>query len=170
MKKSWPIFSILCGASLLLSSANYARAESSQKALERGKYLVTASGCNDCHTPHFPEKAGNVPEAEWLTGVPVGYRGPWGTSYAGNLRLVAANLNQAGFITRLRSGIFMPPMPGHVTKMMHEEDLAAIYQFIRSLGAKGETMPAALPPKVEPKTPWIDFMPHMPAGEQAPAK
>ena len=44
---------------------------------ERGRYLVRISGCNDCHTPRFPELGEKVPESEWLTGVPVGWRGPW---------------------------------------------------------------------------------------------
>lgn len=51
------------------------------------KYLVQIGGCNDCHTPGYPQTGGNVPLPQWLTGVPVGYRGPWGTTYASNLRL-----------------------------------------------------------------------------------
>lgn len=44
---------------------------------ERGKYLVLIGGCNDCHTPGFIESDGKGPaESEWLTGSPVGFRGP----------------------------------------------------------------------------------------------
>jgi len=49
--------------------------------LERGKYLVVVGGCNDCHTPNYPETAGKVPEADWLAGSAVGFQGPWGTTY-----------------------------------------------------------------------------------------
>ncbi|MFP5286311.1 MAG: hypothetical protein ACLGI9_11290, partial [Thermoanaerobaculia bacterium] len=31
--------------------AEVAPAKSAQSAIERGKYLVTVAGCNDCHTP-----------------------------------------------------------------------------------------------------------------------
>ena len=56
-------------------------------SVERGQYLVQIGGCNDCHTAGYAEKAGNVPESEWLIGAPVGFKGAWGTSYAANLRL-----------------------------------------------------------------------------------
>jgi mono/diheme cytochrome c family protein len=54
--------------------------------IERGRYLVKITGCNVCHTPGYTQKAGKVPEKEWLTGDRLGWRGPWGTTYAGNLR------------------------------------------------------------------------------------
>ncbi len=31
-----------------------------------GSYLVVVGSCNDCHTPHSPETAGQVPKSEWL--------------------------------------------------------------------------------------------------------
>jgi len=33
-------------------------------------------------TAGYPQKAGNVPEHDWLEGDAVGFQGPWGTSYA----------------------------------------------------------------------------------------
>jgi mono/diheme cytochrome c family protein len=56
----------------------------------RGRYIALIGGCNDCHTAGFPQKGGEVPEAEWLLGNPVGFRGPWGTTYPTNLRLTQA--------------------------------------------------------------------------------
>ena len=53
----------------------------------RGRYLITIAGCNDCHTPNYPQSGGKTPEKEWLTGDALGWRGPWGTTYAPNLRL-----------------------------------------------------------------------------------
>lgn len=35
-----------------------------------------------------------VHESEWLVGMPVGFRGPWGTSYPKNLRLTAQQLSE----------------------------------------------------------------------------
>ena len=40
-----------------------------QALFGRGSYLVNAiGGCNDCHTPGYGMKNGQVPEALWLTG------------------------------------------------------------------------------------------------------
>ena len=44
------------------------RAEARGCAGRRGRYLIQVGGCNDCHTPAYPEKGGKVPEAQWLTG------------------------------------------------------------------------------------------------------
>jgi len=46
-----------------------------------GRYLVVISGCNDCHTDGYLMTEGKVPEENWLTGSPVGWHGPWGTTY-----------------------------------------------------------------------------------------
>lgn len=48
--------------------------------VERGRYLVKTSGCNDCHTAGYAESGGNVPEKEWLSGNQLGWCGPWGTT------------------------------------------------------------------------------------------
>ena len=55
--------------------------------VERGRYLVQVGGCNDCHTVGYLESGGTVPEPQWLTGGRVGYKGPWGITYAPNLLL-----------------------------------------------------------------------------------
>ena len=49
---------------------------------------MATSGCNDCHTAGYMQKDGQVPETEWLTGDSMGWQGPWGTTYAANLRLL----------------------------------------------------------------------------------
>lgn len=56
--------------------------------LERGRYLIKTTGCNDCHTQGYTESAGRVAESRWLTGSSLGWQGPWGTTYAVNLRLL----------------------------------------------------------------------------------
>jgi len=89
-----------------------APAAPAQSPVERGKYLVTVGGCNDCHTPkkmgpNGPEAdmtrelSGN-PQTEKLAAVPPGliasdkwltivnnhlgaWAGPWGVSFAANL-------------------------------------------------------------------------------------
>ncbi len=52
----------------------------------QGRYLVMMSGCNDCHTHGYMQLEAKVPESDWLTGESVGWYGPWGTTYAINLR------------------------------------------------------------------------------------
>lgn len=80
-----------------------------QSPVERGKYLVTAMGCNDCHTPWTMGAAGPEPDmSRMLSGHPAGvtlpaapaapeawptavsatmtaWSGPWGTSFTANL-------------------------------------------------------------------------------------
>jgi len=138
-------------------------AEADGTDAERGRYLVTIGGCNDCHTAGYAESGGQVPESEWLTGVPVGFSGPWGTSYPANLRLVADRMDEAQFIARARSRL-MPPMPWFNLAVASDEDLGSMYRYIRSLGAAGAEMPAYVPPGTTPTTPYIVFVPQMPAS------
>ena len=53
----------------------------------RGRYVIATSGCNDCHTPGYMTNDGTTPEQEWLKGDALGWQGPWGTTYAMNLRI-----------------------------------------------------------------------------------
>jgi mono/diheme cytochrome c family protein len=138
--------------------AGQAADQKAQKTLERGRYVVATSGCNDCHTAGYPESGGKVPQAEWLTGSPVGFNGPWGTTYPANLRLLAQQLSEQQWMLRARSEM-RPPMPWFSLRDMKDEDLRAMYQFIRSLGAKGESAPAYVPPGQKIGTPYFEFVP-----------
>jgi hypothetical protein len=93
-------------------AADQKASRTEQALIERGQYLVTAAGCNDCHTPKKMTPSGPVPdEARLLSGQPsdeklpvvppnlfgqdkwgaitnnhlTAWVGPWGTSYAVNL-------------------------------------------------------------------------------------
>jgi len=85
------------------------RAPGSAAAVARGKYLVTAVGCNDCHTPSKmgpngpepdmslmlsghpssmalpPPPAPNGPWVAAVTASTTGWAGPWGRSYTANI-------------------------------------------------------------------------------------
>jgi len=126
-------------------------------AIERGKYLIMTSGCNDCHTPGFNESGGKVPVQDWLVGSPVGWRGPWGTSYPINLRNFINNFTEREWIKNAQTLQGAPPMPWWSLHAMKREDLAAIYAFVKDLGPKGEAMPAYLPPHIEPKPPYLQL-------------
>ena len=124
--------------------------------VKRGRYLVQIAGCNDCHTAGYPESAGKVDEKLWLTGSPLGWRGPWGTTYASNLRLVAKNMTEAQFVQRARSEL-RPPMPWFNVRDMTESDVRAIYRYLRHLGPAGTDMPAYVPPDKTPPQPYVQF-------------
>ena len=46
------------------------------KEIERGRYLTTVSGCQDCHTPGTMFGAPDF--ARQLSGSELGWQGPWG--------------------------------------------------------------------------------------------
>ena len=93
-------------------AAEHKAGVSSRTMIERGRYLVTLGGCNDCHSPKKMTPNGPVPDdALLLSGHPAdnkipeipqniigpdkwggifsndltAWAGPWGTSYASNL-------------------------------------------------------------------------------------
>jgi mono/diheme cytochrome c family protein len=125
--------------------------------IQHGRYLVKIGGCNDCHTPGYAAKNGEVDEKLWLTGDKVGWSGPWGTTYPANLRLLLAGMSQEQWITHARAMTPRPPMPWFNMRAMTDADLKAIYQFTRSLGTGGEAAPAFLPPGSKPAGPVIQF-------------
>lgn len=132
-----------------------------------GQYLTIVGGCNDCHTPGWAESNGKTPPAEQLTGSPVGYRGPWGTSYAANLRTVAQRATEDRWVqilTTADGGHGRPPMPWMNTAQMSDHDLRAVYRYIRSLGPAGKPAPRAVPPGGTPTTPYINFVPVTPGS------
>ena len=150
-------------------SAQVAASDAAQDArVARGRYLVTIGGCNDCHTPGYLETGAKVPEQEWLTGVAVGYQGPWGTSYASNLRLVLNSMTEAQWVKHARQER-MPPMPWFNLRVMTDEDLKAVYAFVRSLGSAGVAVPAYVAPGGKVNTPYFVFVPQVDA-KQASAR
>lgn len=134
-----------------------------------GQYLTLVGGCNDCHTVNWAESNGRTPPAEQLTGSPVGYRGPWGTTYAANLRSVVQRASEDRWVqilTTADGGHGRPPMPWMNTGQMNDHDLRAIYRYIHSLGAAGNPVPRGLPPGTTPTTPYINFVPIQPGSGQ----
>jgi mono/diheme cytochrome c family protein len=127
------------------------------KLVARGRYLAMIAGCNDCHTPDYLLKNGEVPEALWLTGSAFGWRGPWGTTYPVNLRLYMQSMTEQQWLERARTLKARPPMPWYVLHQMTQSDLRAIYRYVRHLGPAGEPAPAYVPPDKEPKPPYATF-------------
>lgn len=134
-----------------------------------GQYLTIVGGCNDCHTVGWAESNGRTPPAQQLTGSPVGYRGPWGTTYPANLRTVAQRASEDRWVqilTTADGGRGRPPMPWMNTAQMNQQDLRAIYRYIHSLGPAGNPAPRAVPPGTMPTTPYINFVPVQPGSDR----
>jgi hypothetical protein len=108
MKPNLPA-AILTLAAALLCGAASAQTAADEARLARGKYLVTTSGCNDCHTPwkmgpQGPEPDMSLmlsghpesmalppapkPQGPWIVSAAAtntAWAGPWGVSFTANL-------------------------------------------------------------------------------------
>jgi len=99
-----------------------------------------------------------VPEAQWLLGDgAVGFRGPWGTTYAPNLRKVAASMTESEWVKYARALKARPPMPWFTFNQWTDGDLRALHRYIRQLGPAGEAVTAFVPPDGTPKGPVIQW-------------
>lgn len=126
--------------------------------LARGDYLVRIAGCNDCHTAGYAEQKGDIDRTRWLLGSPLGCHGPWGTTYASNLRLSLSEMDEAQWLDYSAGLHTRPIMPDFLLRTMHEDDRRAIYRFVRSLGPAGEPAPAYLPPGQRPPPPYMELV------------
>ena len=153
-----PRHATLAAALLAIAATTAIAAGPDAAQVDRGRYLVRIGGCNDCHTAGYPEAAGKLPEGQWLTGSGVGFRGPWGTTYPTNLRLVLAPMSEAQWLARARSEM-RPPMPWFNLRDMTDDDLKAIYHYVRPLGPAGQPAPAYAAPGQKVDTPYIVFEP-----------
>jgi mono/diheme cytochrome c family protein len=161
-------------------------------AVERGKYLVTITGCNDCHTPKIEGPGGKpiLDEKRLLSGHPekapypswtpddmkqrnvvaltnpmmTAWGGPWGVSFATNLtpdkETGIAEWSEDHFIQAIRTGKhqgqangrdILPPMPWEDFKAMTDDDLKAVYAYLRSIPAVKNQVPLPVPPATAPE-------------------
>ena len=127
------------------------------RTIERGEYLVMITGCHDCHTPNFLVNGGKATQAEYLVGGKLGWRGPWGTTYPANLRLVFQTMSEDQWVAMAKEIQRRPPMPFFSLNAMSEGDVRAIYRYIRWLGPAGVPVPAYVPPDKEPPQPYVQF-------------
>jgi mono/diheme cytochrome c family protein len=142
---------------LLATAHSPALLAADSAGVERGRYLVTVSGCNDCHTPGYAPSEGQVDESLWLTGDSFGWRGPWGTTYPTNLRLLMHNLSEDQWLDLAHNLKTRPPMPWFNLNRMKDDDLRALYEYTRYLGPGGAPAPAYVPPGQEPNPPFAVF-------------
>jgi mono/diheme cytochrome c family protein len=134
-----------------------AKEPADESQIARGRYLVRTTGCNDCHTPGYIAAAGKLAESQWLTGdASLGFQGPWGTTYAANLRQLMHRMSVEAWTQHARRPA-RPPMPWFALRDMNDEDLAAIYTFIRSLGPSTTKVPAFAPPGTRVSTAVVKY-------------
>jgi mono/diheme cytochrome c family protein len=151
---------VTVAATLALSTPASAQ-QANNAAVERGKYLVRITGCHDCHSPKVQGMTPNLDLA--LSGRPAStplptetktevhaspdltaWTGPWGFSVASNLTPepttgIGTRYTEASFIATMRTGKkpngtpIMPPMPSDVYQNMTDDDLKAIFAYLRTL-------------------------------------
>ena len=138
------------------------KAQKKAERVERGRYLVSIAGCHDCHSPKVDAMMTPDP-ARMLSGRPAttqppmqganeirasldftAFAGPWGNSYAANLTPdpetgIGSRYDEAAFIKTIRTGkkpegeALAPPMPWPVYAKMTDDDLKAVFAYLRTL-------------------------------------
>ena len=142
----------------LTGVAQAAEKKADARQVERGRYLVDVGNCNDCHTAGFAPKNGEVPEKEWLMGDPnIGFAGPWGTTYATNLRLSLSKMTESQWVSYAKGLQTKPPMPWFNVRKWKEDDLRAFYRYVRHLGPAGQPSRPAIAPGAKPETAIIQW-------------
>ena len=144
---------------LAASGAPAWAAEPAAPSVEYGKWVSIVGGCQDCHTADYGEKNGVINPDTALKGNPVGYQGPWGTTYAFNLRLLAATMTEDAWVKFLQTFTARPPMPYYNVHALDEVQMRSLHMYIASLGAPGDPAPAYVPPGQEPTSPYLVFAP-----------
>lgn len=174
---------ISCNSGKSASSNNEGIAEmpapiSKESLVDRGKYLVTIMGCNDCHSPKKMGPRGpEIDSLHMLSGHPASMPvpdadpvtkkswvlfnhsmtaavGPWGTSFAANITSDATgigNWTEAQFFKAIREGKYkgmdntrplLPPMPWQVYANASDDDLRAIFAYLKSTPPVENRVPA----------------------------
>ena len=160
-----PAFRI--SACILLSclSVYDARAES---AVDRGKYLVTIAGCNDCHTPGY--FFGKPDFAHALSGSDVAFSIPGLGAFPGRNLTPDKDTGLGAWsddeiITALTRGIrpdgrkLAPSMPWRALAALSHDDAEAIVAYLRSLPAVNRAVPGPFKPGETPSLPVFMIVP-----------
>ena len=144
-------------------------------SVDRGKYLVSITGCHDCHSP---KSQGMTPDpARLLSGRPsttkmpskadgeihasldfTAFWGPWGQTVASNLTpdkatgLPGRGYNEKTFVQTMRTGkkpngtAVQPPMPVEVYLNLSDDDLRSIWMYLQTLKPINNAVLAGLDP------------------------
>lgn len=121
--------------------------------VERGRYLVGVMSCGDCHTPGT--FYGAPDNTRRLAGSEIGWRGPWGVTFARNLtpdpETGLGSWSEGEIVRALTRGIkkdgspILPPMPWQNFSTLTEGDAHAIVAYLATLPAVRHAVPAVIP-------------------------
>jgi mono/diheme cytochrome c family protein len=123
--------------------------------LDRGKYLVTLGGCNDCHTPGY--FFGKPDSARYLGGSDVGFEIPGLGAFAGanitpDKETGIGSWTADEVVRALQTGvrpdgrILAPIMPWHAFANLTKDDATAIAVFLQSLPSVKNAVPGPFGP------------------------
>jgi len=125
--------------------------------VERGRHLIKTMGCNDCHTQDYMIKRSNIQEEDWLVGSTLGFRGTYGTAYPTNLRLLLNDMTEDEWLVLAKQMRKDSPMALIMLPTAVDQDLRAIYKFVKHLGPKGTPALSRLAAGVLPTTNYVDY-------------
>jgi mono/diheme cytochrome c family protein len=143
--------------------------------IARGKYLVTISGCNDCHTPGY--FFGKPDMARYLGGSDVGFEIPGQGVFVGpnitpDKETGIGNWTPEQIVTAIQTGvrpdgrILAPIMPWQAFSQLTAEDARAIAAFLQDLDPVNNQVPGPFAPGEEVSSFMFRIMP---PGETAAA-
>lgn len=118
---------------------------------KRGKYLVAIAGCTDCHTP-ADSHGQPLPSMDFSGGFILD--GPWGRVASANITSDPSGISyydQALFTQTMRTGFVKARklsqiMPWRTYRGMTDDDLAAIFAYIKTLKPVQHRVDNTLPP------------------------
>jgi hypothetical protein len=79
-----------------------------------------------------------------------------------NLRLRFQDISEQQWLFMVHTRGGHPPMTWTDLRALRDDDLRAIYRFIRSLGPAGVLAPITVPPEHQITTPYFDVTPVQP--------
>ena len=116
-------------------------------SVDYGAHIAVIGGCHDCHTVGYNESGGQVDANAALKGSPAGFEGPWGKTFAKNLRLTVKDMSEDDWVKYSDTFETAPPMPWFNVHALTDVEARSLYQYIKSLpGDLGEQAPPAIPP------------------------
>jgi mono/diheme cytochrome c family protein len=147
--------------------------------LAHGKYLVAIAGCRECHTPH--DAHGTLLEEKGFQG---GFEmlGPWGRVVTANItpnhRVYMGQATRSEFVGRFKAFASIASMetapiakPGRNTVMpwlayagMTEDDLGAIFDYLKTLPPAGGPVESFPDSPAAPLPPGAPVIPERPGA------
>jgi hypothetical protein len=148
----------------------------------RGKFLTEVLACAECHTPRgadgkpdakyfmaghraddpYPTWSDSLWDREMgmiVSTTGTAYAGPWGITFARNLTpdptTGIGGWNEEAFLYVLREGTLKPPMPNLLYGNLSDDDLTAIFAYLRSIPPVRNLVPfrQLSPPRLPGETP-----------------